>query len=59
MVGAIYEVDLVALAASGKRIGLRMKEGVGGVSTRFTKVTPESADEFDRETIALMKEKVA
>lgn len=26
---------------------------------RFIKITPESADEFDRETIALMKEKVA
>lgn len=37
-------------------------EGFGDVvffHLGFRKVTPESADEFDRETIALMKEKVA
>lgn len=52
--GAIYEVDQVVPSRSKKHIGLRMKECVGGVSTRFIKVTPPAADEFDREVIEQM-----
>lgn len=52
--GAIYEVDKVVSSRSGEHIGLRMKERVGGVSTRFVKVTPPAADELDREVIEQM-----
>lgn len=53
-VGAMYHVASVHPAAVGDLIGLKMMEGVAGVSQRFRKLVEHRSDEFDRETIAML-----
>lgn len=64
-VGAVYNVRSVRWSHGDRCIAIGLNEvrsrGPLGDwhASVFRKVTPETADEFDRETIALMKEKVA
>ena len=54
--GASYTVTQIVVCACGQgHVGIGDKAQLaGGVSSRFVKITPPAADEFDRETIALM-----
>lgn len=58
-VGATYHVSRVGLCRFGFRTLIGLAENPNGwdwgfLASRFIKVTPDAADEFDRETIALL-----
>lgn len=63
--GAVYTVGVVVVSRLTETTDLVLREvrtnsDTGGfIASRFIKVTPPEADEFDRETIELMRGKPA
>lgn len=57
--GAFYTVTQVVVCNCGRgHVGIGDEyQLAGGYAARFIKITPEKADDFDRETIELMNRK--
>ena len=54
-IGSFYTITDIAPSRDGKFIAIGdWGKRAGGISTRFIKVTPPEADEFDREVIDLL-----